>query len=104
MTNEEFKLLTDKSITRIKSLMVRKGDEYSGESDRLENFKRAAAMAGIDPAEALYHMVNKHWTSISMMMEYAPDKFSMKQWREKIDDVIVYMFLLLATLEDMGIE
>lgn len=103
MTNQDFEILVEKVNNKLKRLMLKKGEEYSGDVDRLENFKRAAAVDGCTPAEALYGMVNKHWVSISMMKD-DPTKYSKKQWDEKINDVLVYMFLFHAVLEDMGVE
>ena len=102
MTNEEFAIEIENSISRSKKVLIEKGKEYSGEIDRLENFKRAGAAQSIPPTEALYAMAMKHIVSIADMVK-CPEKFTMKQWYAKTGDLRNYTILLEALLID-GIE
>jgi hypothetical protein len=102
MTNEEFMLEVEASINRSKRVLIKKGIEYSGPTDRLENFKRAAAAQGIEPTQALIGMVSKQFTSVCDMVKN-PFLYKEKQWNEKITDIRNYTFLLDALLRDMEV-
>ena len=103
MTQEEFIIEVEKSFLRSKSLLIRKGTEYSQGGDRLGQFHRAGAAQGIPPTQALMGMAMKHITSIADMVK-EPRDFTIKQFNEKITDLRNYTFLLDALLRDMGIE
>jgi len=102
MTNEEFAIEVENSINRSKKVLIKKGKEYSGAIDRLENFKRAAVAQNILPTEALYGMTMKHIVSIADMVKH-PDQFTFNQWYEKTGDLRNYTILLEALLIDMDI-
>jgi hypothetical protein len=99
MTNEEFNLELESSINRSKRVLVKKGIEYSGVTDRLENFKRAGATQNITPEAALLGMVSKQFVSLTDMVK-TPDNFTIKQFDEKIGDIRNYTFLLDALLRE----
>lgn len=103
MTNEEFNIQVEKSFLRSKNTLIRKGKEYSGENDRLEQFHRAGHAQNITPTSALIGMTAKHFTSVADMAK-DPHNFSLKQWHEKTIDIRNYTFLLEALLVDLGIE
>jgi hypothetical protein len=99
MTNEEFAIELENSINRSKRTLLKKGIEYSGVIDRLENFKRAGATQNITPEAALLGMVSKQFVSLSDMVK-DPLNFTIKQFDEKIGDIRNYMFLLDALLRE----
>ncbi len=82
-----------------------KGSEYSTNTDRLHNFKIAAAFQGCEPESALLGMWAKHLVSIRDIVDgieagRLPDE---KMLSEKITDSINYLVLLEALfLERMG--
>lgn len=102
MTNAEFAIEVENSINRSKKVLIKKGFEYSGEIDRLENFKRAGAAQDILPTQALFAMAMKHIVSIADMVKN-PDKFTKQQWYEKTGDLRNYTILLEALLLDMEV-
>ena len=74
---------------------------YSGDADRLSFFKRAGAIDGETPEQALKGMWKKHLTSvldIIKMTEECPEKLTFALVREKIVDSMNYHPLLLALL------
>ncbi len=99
MTNQEFMIETENSFNRSRKILLKKGVEYSGEFDRLENFKRAGAAQAILPEQALWAMAMKHVISISDMVKHPAD-FTKAQWYEKTGDLRNYMVLLDALLID----
>ena len=74
-----------------------KNAEYSRNDDKLHNFKRAGALLGCTPHEALIGMWSKHLVSIlDMVSDYAttgkiPSSFTID---EKFTDAINYLHLL----------
>jgi hypothetical protein len=99
MTNEEFTIEVENSCNRSKKLLVKKGEEYSGPSDRLINFKRSAAIQGINSIQAAVGFMTKHYDSICQMSKN-PSAFSEKQWNEKLTDLRNYSILIDALLRD----
>ncbi len=74
-----------------------KNTEYSRNDDKLHNFKRAGALLGCTPHEALIGMWSKHLISIlDMVRDYAKDGVmpSSAAVDEKFTDAINYLHLL----------
>lgn len=103
MTNEDFAVEIDKSAARSKSLLIKKGIEYSQDDDRLGQFYRAGVAQGISPTQALMGMAMKHVTSLADMVKN-PSAYPLKKFDEKITDLRNYTILLDALLRDMGVE
>jgi len=88
---------------RCTHLMARKSREYSPNEDRLENFKEAGKEDNISPEEALWGMLRKHLTSLSMMcraITERPDYSLQTVWEEKLTDAHNYLFLLEGLLKE----
>jgi len=103
MNNQEFMLEVENSCNRSKKTLLRKQDEYAGETDRLEQFYRVAMAQGVNSCEAVVGMMAKHFTSIADMAK-DPFSFNIKKWREKTGDLRNYTILLEALLIDIGID
>ena len=104
MNNQDFLIEMENSINRTKRTLNKKKEEYSqDDSDRLEQFYRAAAAQSINPCEALLGMATKHFTSIADMVK-DPTEYSLKKWNEKIGDLRNYTILLDALVRDIGVK
>ena len=101
MKTEEFNKIVEDQLERIRSVLVKKADEYNLEEDRLGFFKRSAAFAQETPEQALYGFLLKHLQSITDMVQ-SGNSYSEDLWREKITDAMNYLVLLLGLLEDTG--
>lgn len=97
--------LVEETITKLKYLSAVKGGEYAGDEDRLANFRRNSERLGMsmEAVWAVYAM--KHVDSI---LQYVKD-INAGRTRERseplsgrADDIIVYMLLLKAMLEEAG--
>ena len=99
MVNKDFTEVVQRQLAFCETLLVRKGEEYSLEEDRLRAFKRAAALQGISPKRALCGMMTKHIVSIYDMCE-SNERFSGERWTEKITDAMNYLILLKAMVEE----
>lgn len=99
MTSKEFDALVEAQIGKIRNTLTKKGEEYNLEADRLGFFKRAAALAGVTPIQALYGFALKHFVSVNdMAMDGKKHKIA--AWEEKAVDIINYMILLLALAKE----
>jgi hypothetical protein len=100
MNYTDFDNLLELQFTNCKAILDRKAKEYAPDiyGDRLEAFKRAAAMLHKTPIQALVGQMSKHTISLFEMAERECD--DMDLWNEKIGDSINYLFLLKGVLID----
>jgi hypothetical protein len=103
MDSETFMNTIDTANLRSRRILMKKGDEYTFDKDRLAQFKRTAAMEEKEPTETLFTMADKHISSIADMVK-RPHSFTLKQWRAKLDDLRNYTLLLDALILDIGVE
>jgi hypothetical protein len=101
MDDNTFQVVIRNSFYRSTFILGRKAKEYAPGQDRLSNFKKAAALQGISPEQALFGMMAKHLVSVAEMtaaIEVEP--CSEAVWEEKLTDSINYLFLLEALVRD----
>lgn len=95
MQAETFNKLVEDMVEETTSLLISKNAGYNDGGDKLESFKKAAALQGITPKEALRGMWAKHVVSISDML--ASEKvFPIEVWQEKLGDNINYSILAMG--------
>lgn len=95
MKAPEFNDLLEGELSRVKSMLGSKAEEYASDKDRLHNFNQAAALQQQTPEQALGGMMAKHTVSIYDMIE-SGEEFPLEQWTEKITDHLNYLVLLKA--------
>jgi hypothetical protein len=103
MTIDKFNELVDYIFEeRVKRVMCSKSAEYARGKDKLHNFKRAAAIDGITPLEALRGMHLKHRTSISDMLDDLMKDLHHDRglWEEKLTDTVNYYMLMWALISE----
>lgn len=100
MNKEDFNESLEQRIKRIRDTLAVKGGEYATEGDRFHNFKRAAAITGQTPEQALVGMAVKHIVSLLDIVDtLSPDTFPATETiAEKCGDAINYFILLEAML------
>jgi hypothetical protein len=102
MTQEEFGKTFESRVDSCRRILISKNTEYARGGDKLSNFKKAGGMLGKHPAIALQGMMSKHQISIVDMI----NDFELgithpqKQWDEKLNDALNYLFLLDALIKD----
>jgi hypothetical protein len=96
MTHDEFNVILEERIAKMRSVLTKKAKEYANE-DRLHNFKRAGALRNESPDDSLLGMLVKHWVSIEDLVTWSgeTDKAVIN---EKVGDAINYLVLLEAVL------
>lgn len=102
-SHERYDNLVAETFKKIVELGKLKGAEYSGDDDRLLNFRRAGEKLGL-PKEVIWAVyVSKHLDAI---MQYVQDfqtgrnRDRMEILAGRVDDVIVYMLLFKAMLDE----
>lgn len=98
MTNYDFNEMFLQQIKRCEGTLIAKAKEYAT-SDRLHNFKVAAALEACTPIQALAGMMAKHTVSV-YDMALSGQEHPVALWDEKITDSINYLILLRALVEE----
>jgi hypothetical protein len=96
MNSKAFNELLERRITLTREVLSAKGIEYSTAADKLHNFKRAAALDGETPEQALWGFLKKHIVSVMDMIDRTSRGLPPSQeWiDEKVGDCVNYFILL----------
>lgn len=95
-TPAEYKNVIGETMSTVARLGELKGGEYSGDVDRLLNFRRAGYNLHVPPELALMIYAGKHWDAL---VQYASDlntgveRERLEDIEGRIDDLINYMLL-----------
>lgn len=102
-SHDRWNQMIEEMFDEVRHLAKAKGGEYSGDVDRLLNFRRNAKGFGI-PMELVWGIyAAKHWDAVQ---QYIQDLVNRKE-RERLEpingrikDLIVYLLLLEAMIEE----
>ena len=95
--------LLARTFEQIELLATAKGGEYSGDDDRLANFRRNAQALGIPKEVVWATYASKHYDAL---MQYIKDenlgttRQRLEPLASRCDDLIVYLLLFKAMLEE----
>jgi hypothetical protein len=97
--HEKFNRLIEDTTAIIRSLSSLKGGEYSGDSDRLANFRRNATDLEL-PMETVWRIyAAKHWDAIGQYIkdiQSGKTRIRLEGIDGRVDDLIVYLLLFKA--------
>ena len=102
-SNKRWAELVKKTQLEIERLATLKGGEYSGDSDRLANFRRNAAALGLQMETVWAVYAAKHWDAIIQYvqdMRYGKQRTRSEPIAGRLDDLIVYAILMKAMIEE----
>lgn len=103
MNQTEFEALCKEIQRDTVDILVLKGREYAGSADRLANFRRNAALTGVEPLTILHVYMAKHWDSFSTFVRDTQSgevpELS-EPIRGRLYDLINYAVLAIALIED----
>lgn len=102
MNRNDFGVLRDEVYKGIVAINDTKGHDYAGEEDALANFKEAAAELGVSPYTIWFVYFHKHWSAIRTFLKEGTVQSEGIEGR--IDDAILYLFLLRGLIVDMRRE
>lgn len=100
---ERFLEQANEAFKNLLKLTKEKGEEYSGEVDRLDNFRRG----GLDndvPMESVWRIyAGKHWDAIGQYvrdLKNGKDRVRSEPLAGRVDDLIVYLILFRCMLDE----
>jgi len=102
-SHERYRKLLDDTFQEIIKLSTLKGGEYSGDADRLANFRRNASAAQTTMEFIWRIYASKHWDAI---MQYELDlrtgksRTRLESISGRVDDMIVYLILFKAMISE----
>ena len=99
METEQFETILEERLVKIETVLGNKAREYAQDDNRLHNFKVAAQMLNVTPAQALWGMAAKHLVSVSDLVN-GKLKATPAMVDEKIGDLCNYLILLEAVLRE----
>lgn len=103
MNVTDFDAFVTAELEAIQRLQKIKGQEYSGEADRLSNFKDEAAALGVTPLQILSVYASKHHTLVKKYIRCKAKGIEM-ELSEPIEgrfrDIIVYALLGMALVAE----
>lgn len=99
MNADDFKSHVVEFVEKQLDLLLRKNGGYNDNSDALRNFKVVAVLNHQTPEQALWGMASKHVASIADMIS-SGQEFSAEIWDEKVGDLLNFMLLLRALVDD----
>ena len=91
----------------MRELTTKKGHDYSGDTDVLENFKRNADNLGLEKYQIWSVYFNKHIDAINRAIKDNPDypEDSSEPFEERAKDAMVYLALMICMRrEDQGYD
>ena len=101
----EWQALLAETMGKITELGRVKGGEYSGDTDRLSNFRRNAQDCGLSMEQVWRVYAGKHWDSITQYVKdqaLGTSRPRAEPLSGRADDLIVYLLLFKAMLKEKG--
>lgn len=80
---------------RMREVLLAKGDDYAGEENRLANFERAGAIAGVTPQINCLNLIATKVARLGVLM-HSPNQPNNESIRDSILDLANYAVLLDA--------
>ena len=102
MTEQDFEILVEDTLSQIKETLIIKGKEYRRNGNPFHNFSQGAKKKGITRERVLDGMMLKHEISIDDMVDdidvgVLPSVYAVN---EKFGDYLIYLILKKASIMD----
>lgn len=106
-SHERYNELREHTFDLVRGLGQSKGGEYSGDDDRLANFRRNGTDQGL-PMETIWRVyAAKHWDAIGQYVQdrrNGKKRLRMESISGRVDDLITYLVLFKAMLDEHAEE
>ena len=100
---ERFREQANEAFTNLLKLAKEKGEEYSSEADRLDNFRRNGKDNDV-PMEVCWRIyAGKHWDAIGQYirdLKNGKDRTRSEPLVGRVDDLILYLILFRCMLDE----
>lgn len=102
MTEERFEQIVDKTLNRIKEIIIIKGKEYRRNNNPFHNFDEGSKRTGLIREKVLDGMLLKHEISISDIINDLEKGIlpNIDTVEEKFNDNLIYLILKKASIID----
>lgn len=102
MTTQQMMVLFDETITKMRTMLEKKGHDYSQEGNRLSNFLDTANNVQIDPVQGCMYMMGIKISRLANLIanKKTPNNESIE---DTAIDLIVYAFLNYCLIQDNSI-
>jgi hypothetical protein len=104
MQQDEFEKIVLGTMEQCRQLLVVKGGEYAGSSDRLANFKRGADLVGVTPLQCLFVYMSKHYDAVATFVRdeaAGKERPRSEPITGRLDDLINYCLLAKALIVEV---
>jgi hypothetical protein len=104
-SQDRFDNLISTTLDALEKLIVQKGGEYSGDFDRLANFRRNAMDCGLLQEQIWRVYAAKHWDAIGQYIRDLGTNTTRPRSEPisgRVDDLLVYLLLFKAMLDERG--
>lgn len=95
--------MIERTFDEIRKLATHKGAEYSGDEDRLLNFRRNGRDLDL-PQEVIWRIyASKHWDALGQYvrdLQTGKERVRLESIGGRVDDLLVYLLLFKAMLEE----
>lgn len=102
-SHARYERLVKDAFDTVMKLSSLKGGEYSGDDDRLLNFRRNGAALGLRKETVWAVYAAKHWDALMQYIkdqQYGKDRQRLESLEGRCDDLIVYLLLFKAMLQE----
>lgn len=106
-SHQRYSDLLETTFAEIKKLSELKGGEYSGDTDRLANFRRNATALGLTQEQVWAVYAAKHWDAVMQFVKdlgEGKERNRLESLAGRCDDLIVYLLLFKAMLEERDMD
>jgi len=103
MTRDDLEFIVNHREAVCADIMLSKGKLYTGDLDRLANFKLAGNILGCEPEYSLINMMMKHVCRLAKMVKELNDHNrheGQDAWAEVFTDLHNYLYLIEALLTE----
>lgn len=103
MTKQQQEEILESIFAKIKDIQLKKGNDYSSNTDRLSNFKLAGSICGLTPELNCLSLIATKVARLGVLIsgEKTPDNESII---DSVDDLISYSILLNMILSEKNLE
>lgn len=103
MTLQEQKQMLEIFTEKMRETVLKKGDDYAGQADRLQNFKLAGNIAGDDATKNCLHAISTKVARLSQLLNSGSEPKN-----ESVEDTLLdlanYSFLMVCIRSESEVE